>query len=125
MLKLYRACEEAKCNLSKAPQTAINVDSLYEGIDFSVRLTRGRYESMMQRLITQLVTLVKVRCCVSLDLLCWCARVCVCTPVCIYVRVYVRMRVHPYVCVYRSIVHRYLRSTVSVLLTFTLSPLAR
>jgi len=40
------ACERAKRNLSSATQTTIEIDSLYEGIDFNPSLTRARFEEL-------------------------------------------------------------------------------
>ncbi|CAI2181454.1 1455_t:CDS:2 [Funneliformis geosporum] len=42
------ACERAKRDLSTSPQTFIEIDSLFEGIDFYTSLTRVRFESTMK-----------------------------------------------------------------------------
>jgi heat shock protein 1/8 len=50
---LYRlriACERAKRTLSCATQTSIEIDSLFEGIDFYTSLTRARFEELCQDL---------------------------------------------------------------------------
>ena len=44
--RLRTACERAKRTLSQATQTLIEIDSLYEGIDFSVTVTRARFEEL-------------------------------------------------------------------------------
>nr|Q00043.1 RecName: Full=Heat shock 70 kDa protein [Histoplasma capsulatum]AAC05418.1 heat shock protein 70 [Histoplasma capsulatum] len=44
------ACERAKRTLSSAAQTSIEIDSLYEGIDFYTSITRARFEELCQDL---------------------------------------------------------------------------
>lgn len=44
--RLRTAAERAKRNLSSATQASIEVDSLYDGIDFSTILTRARFEEL-------------------------------------------------------------------------------
>ncbi|KAF7314018.1 Heat shock protein HSS1 [Mycena chlorophos] len=48
--RLCTACERAKRTLSSAAQTSIEIDSLFEGIDFYTSLTRGRFEELCQDL---------------------------------------------------------------------------
>ena len=48
--RLRTACERAKRTLSSATNTAIEIDSLYEGIDFYTSLTRARFEELCQDL---------------------------------------------------------------------------
>ncbi|EUC62231.1 heat shock 70 kDa protein [Rhizoctonia solani AG-3 Rhs1AP] len=48
--RLRTACERAKRTLSSAAQTSIEIDSLYEGIDFYTSLTRARFEELCQDL---------------------------------------------------------------------------
>ena len=48
--RLRTACERAKRTLSSATNTAIEIDSLYEGIDFYTSLTRVRFEELCQDL---------------------------------------------------------------------------
>ncbi|KAJ3902191.1 heat shock cognate 70 [Lentinula edodes] len=48
--RLRTACERAKRTLSSAAQTSIEIDSLYEGIDFYTSLTRARFEELCQGL---------------------------------------------------------------------------
>ena len=42
--RLRTACERAKRTLSSTAQTTIEIDSLYEGIDFYATITRARFE---------------------------------------------------------------------------------
>ncbi|KAL1916114.1 uncharacterized protein VTP21DRAFT_6118 [Calcarisporiella thermophila] len=44
--RLRTACERAKRVLSSATQTSIEVDSLFEGIDFYTSITRARFEEL-------------------------------------------------------------------------------
>mmetsp|Transcript_9562 Transcript_9562/g.28994 ORF Transcript_9562/g.28994 Transcript_9562/m.28994 type:complete len:639 (-) Transcript_9562:180-2096(-) len=44
--RLRTACERAKRVLSSATQTTVEVDSLFEGIDFTSTLTRARFEEL-------------------------------------------------------------------------------
>lgn len=44
--RLRTACERAKRTLSSTAQTAIEIDSLYEGIDFYTSITRARFEEL-------------------------------------------------------------------------------
>lgn len=44
--RLKQACEKAKRNLSSSSQTSIELDSLYEGIDFQSSITRARFEEL-------------------------------------------------------------------------------
>ena len=40
------ACERSKRTLSSAAQTSIELDSLFEGIDFATSITRARFEEL-------------------------------------------------------------------------------
>lgn len=44
--RLRTSCERAKRTLSSTTQTTIEIDSLYEGIDFFATITRARFEEM-------------------------------------------------------------------------------
>ncbi|TPX44672.1 hypothetical protein SeLEV6574_g04352 [Synchytrium endobioticum] len=44
--RLRTACERAKRALSSATQTTIEIDSLFEGIDFYTSITRARFEEL-------------------------------------------------------------------------------
>ena len=48
--RLRTACERAKRTLSSSAQTSIEIDSLFEGIDFYTSLTRARFEELCQDL---------------------------------------------------------------------------
>ncbi|KAF2859223.1 heat shock protein 70 [Piedraia hortae CBS 480.64] len=44
--RLRTACERAKRTLSSSAQTSIEIDSLYEGIDYYTSITRARFEEL-------------------------------------------------------------------------------
>ncbi|DBA00491.1 TPA: hypothetical protein N0F65_002734 [Lagenidium giganteum] len=44
--RLRTACERAKRTLSSSSQAYIEIDSLYEGVDFNVPVTRARFEDL-------------------------------------------------------------------------------
>merc|ERR1719290_799299 len=44
--RLRTACERAKRTLSSSARTQIEIDSLYEGIDFNTSITRARFEDL-------------------------------------------------------------------------------
>ena len=44
--RLRTACERAKRTLSSAAQTSIELDSLFDGIDFATSITRARFEEI-------------------------------------------------------------------------------
>ena len=44
--RLHTACERAKRTLSSSAQTSIEIDSLFEGIDFYSSITRARFEEL-------------------------------------------------------------------------------
>lgn len=45
--RLHTACERAKRTLSSATTASLEIDSLYEGNDFCLTLTRARFESLV------------------------------------------------------------------------------
>ncbi|KAL2460963.1 Heat shock 70 kDa protein 5 [Abeliophyllum distichum] len=51
--RLRTACERAKRTLSSTTQTTIEVDSLYEGIDFYATITRARFEELCMDLFVK------------------------------------------------------------------------
>src|SRR3954464_13103500 len=57
--RLRTACERAKRTLSSSAQTSIEIDSLYEGIDFYTSLTRARFEELNQDLFHFTMELVE------------------------------------------------------------------
>jgi len=44
--RLRTACERAKRNLSSSTKTTVQIDSLYEGIDFDSQITRAKFEQL-------------------------------------------------------------------------------
>ena len=48
--RLRTSCERAKRNLSSATQATIEVDSLADGQDFSITITRAKFESLCDQL---------------------------------------------------------------------------
>nr|GEW72921.1 putative heat shock protein 70 family, peptide-binding domain protein [Tanacetum cinerariifolium] len=46
MTRLKFACEKAKRDLSSTTQTSIEIDSLYEGTDFLMKITRERFKDI-------------------------------------------------------------------------------
>eukprot|EP00873_Tetraselmis_striata_P025635 jgi/Tetstr1/445899/TSEL_033528.t1 len=46
MRRLRTACERAKRTLSASAQTSVEIDSLYEGVDFFTSITRARFEEL-------------------------------------------------------------------------------
>ncbi|THU86849.1 heat shock cognate 70 [Dendrothele bispora CBS 962.96] len=48
--RLRTVCERAKRTLSSAAQTTIEIDSLFEGVDFYTSITRARFEELCQDL---------------------------------------------------------------------------
>lgn len=44
--RLRTACERAKRTLSSSTQASIEIDSLYEGVDFYTSITRARFEEL-------------------------------------------------------------------------------
>ena len=50
MRRLRTACESAKRMLSSTTSASVEVDSLFEGVDFSSTLTRAKFESLSEEL---------------------------------------------------------------------------
>ena len=46
MRRLRTACEKAKRNLSSSSTVTLEIDSLYDGIDFNTSITRARFEDI-------------------------------------------------------------------------------
>jgi L1 cell adhesion molecule like protein len=44
--RLWTQCERAKRYLSSSMSTTIDVDSIHQGIDFSVNLNRAKFEEL-------------------------------------------------------------------------------
>lgn len=51
--RLRSACERAKRTLSNSTQASVEIDSLYEGIDFYTSITRARFEELCSDLFRQ------------------------------------------------------------------------
>tara|TARA_B100000900_G_C20530956_1_gene696295 strand:- start:64 stop:1404 length:1341 start_codon:yes stop_codon:yes gene_type:complete len=51
--RLKTACERAKRTLSSAQTASIELDSLYEGIDFFTNISRAKFESLCQHLFVK------------------------------------------------------------------------
>jgi L1 cell adhesion molecule like protein len=56
---LHTTSERAKCTHSSAAQTSIEIDSLFEGINFYTSLTRARLEELSQDLFCSTLEPVK------------------------------------------------------------------
>ena len=54
MRRLRTSCETVKKNLSSSTQATIEIDSLFEGIDYSASITRARFEELSSDLFTRL-----------------------------------------------------------------------
>lgn len=57
--RLRSACEKAKRGLSTGHSTAIEIDSLVDGIDFYTTLTRAKFEELCSKLFTKCIDTVK------------------------------------------------------------------
>jgi hypothetical protein len=74
--RLRTACERAKRTLSSAAQTTIELDSLYEGIDFYSNITRARFEELCMDLFR---CVCRCRCCCCAGLVfCLLLSLCLC-----------------------------------------------
>lgn len=59
MRRLRTACERAKRTLSSATQSSIEINSLFEGVDFYSSLTRARFEELCGDLFRNTITPVE------------------------------------------------------------------
>ncbi|GJS66726.1 heat shock cognate 70 kDa protein [Tanacetum coccineum] len=59
MGRLKVACEKAKRDLSSTTQTWIEIDSFYEGIDFSMKFSRAKFEELNNGFFTKCIEHVK------------------------------------------------------------------
>ncbi|KAL6209907.1 hypothetical protein ACLB2K_020846 [Fragaria x ananassa] len=59
MRKLRTACERAKRILSSTVETTIEIDSLFEGIDFHSKITRAKFEELNIDLFEKCMKIVK------------------------------------------------------------------
>ncbi|KAK9741011.1 hypothetical protein RND81_03G075600 [Saponaria officinalis] len=58
-LSLREASSKAKIFLSASSQASIEIDALYEGADFSSKITRGRFESLNMDLFKKCIEIVE------------------------------------------------------------------
>ena len=57
--RLRTACENAKIALSGASSTTIDIDSLYEGNNYNITITRSRFEMLCEKLFQKTITVVE------------------------------------------------------------------
>lgn len=57
--RLKQACEKAKRTLSSSTQTTVELDSLFDGIDFTSSLTRARFDELNAEFYRKQVTLME------------------------------------------------------------------
>jgi len=57
--RLRTACEKAKRTLSNSTTASIEIDSLYEGIDFYTTLTRAKFEELCSKMFNKCIDTVK------------------------------------------------------------------
>ncbi|KAK9473778.1 heat shock protein 70 family [Dipodascopsis tothii] len=57
--RLRSACERAKRTLSSVTQTTVEIDSLYQGVDFNANITRARFEDLNSVLFKNTITPVE------------------------------------------------------------------
>lgn len=58
--RLRTACERAKRTLSSAEQATVEIDSLYEGIDFKSSITRAKFEELNVELFKKCVDPIEI-----------------------------------------------------------------
>ena len=63
--RLRTACERAKRTLSSTAQTSIEIDSLFEGIDFYSSITRARFEELNMDMFRKCMEPVEKACCLA------------------------------------------------------------
>lgn len=57
--RLRTACERAKRTLSSSTQTTLEIDSLYDGVDFMTSITRARFEELCSDVFAKTMTPVE------------------------------------------------------------------
>jgi L1 cell adhesion molecule like protein len=57
--RLKSQCERVKRSLSSSTQASVEIDSLYDGIDFNSSITRARYEELCSDLFRKSVTCIE------------------------------------------------------------------
>ena len=58
MMRLRRECEDAMKILSTGAEATIDIDSLYEGADYSSKITRARFEDLISIPLMQLKKII-------------------------------------------------------------------
>ena len=56
--RLRTACERAKRTLSSSTQASVEIDSLFEGIDFYTSITRARFEEVSTCILTWYIRVI-------------------------------------------------------------------
>ncbi|CAH1441011.1 unnamed protein product [Lactuca virosa] len=56
--RLKVACEKAKRILSSTTETTVEIDSLHQGVDFSMRITRAKFEYLNEDFFTNCIQMV-------------------------------------------------------------------
>jgi len=59
MRKLRTAAEKAKCELSQSTDTIIDIDGLFDGIDFTLKLSRNKFEQLCENIFQKCIEPVK------------------------------------------------------------------
>eukprot|EP00253_Pinus_taeda_P017598 PITA_17598 len=57
--RLRLECERAKRSLSSTVETVIDIDSLYEGLDFHIKIARAKFEALNAELFEKCMKIVK------------------------------------------------------------------
>ncbi|CAH1440839.1 unnamed protein product [Lactuca virosa] len=57
--RLKAACEKSKRVLSSAMETIIEIDALHEGVDFSMKISRAKFEHLNQDFFTKCIKMVE------------------------------------------------------------------
>ncbi|XP_042758357.1 uncharacterized protein LOC111893550 isoform X2 [Lactuca sativa] len=57
--RLKAACEKSKRVLSSATETILEIDALHEGVDFSMKITRAKFEHLNQDFFTKCIKMVE------------------------------------------------------------------
>ena len=56
--RLRSECERAKRSLSSAVETVIDIDSLYEGVDFHIKIARAKFKALNAELFEKCMEIV-------------------------------------------------------------------
>jgi molecular chaperone DnaK (HSP70) len=55
LCRLRKECEDAMKILSTGAEATIDIDSLYEGVDYSAKVTRARFEDLISIPLIQVI----------------------------------------------------------------------